>query len=248
MPQITTNAIVVRRADYRENDRMITLFSPPLGRIDAMCRGCRRQKSPLMAASELFCSGEYVLYMAGDKATVVSCAVTDTYYELRADYERLSHGMYCLELCAAAIQPMQENERLFLLLLRSLAHLCYGDIAPRRVTAVFLMGMTSLLGFRPQVGRCAHCGTPVIQAAAQHEDTLIAAFSPEAGGVLCPGCSAGERCRLREKDVLYLQAIMKRGLKTLDEEGECPDSLFDALRQMAEGKLDTPVKSGRMLV
>ena len=41
---------------------------------------------------------------------------------------------------------------------------------------------------------------------------------------------------------------MKRGLKTLDEEGECPDSLFDALRQMAEGKLDTPVKSGRMLV
>lgn len=248
MPQITTNAIVVRRADYRENDRMITLFSPAMGRIDAMCRGCRRQKSPLMAASELFCSGEYVLYQAGDRCTVVSCAVTDTYYSLRADYERLSHGMYCLELCAAAIQPGQENERLFLLLLKALAHLCYGDVQPRRVTAVFLMGMTSLLGFRPQVGRCARCGTPVIQAAAQHEDTLIAAFGPEAGGVLCPGCSAGEKCRLREKDILYLQAIMKRGLKTLGEEGECPDSLFEALRQMAEGRLDTPIKSGRMLI
>ena len=148
MPQIVTNAIVVRRADYRENDRMITLFSPTMGRIDAMCRGCRRQKSPLMAASELFCSGEYVLYQTGERCTVVSCAVTDTYYPLRADCERLSHGMYCLELCAAAIQPAQENERLFLLLLRSLAHLCYGYIAPRRVTAVFLMGMTSLLGFR----------------------------------------------------------------------------------------------------
>ncbi|MBQ7784833.1 MAG: DNA repair protein RecO [Clostridia bacterium] len=247
MAQITTHAIVVRRADYRENDRMITLFSPTLGRIDALCRGCRRQKSPLMAASELFCSGEYVLYQSREHTTVVSCTVGDTYYALRSDYERLSHGMYCLELCAAAIQPAQENERLFLLLLKSLAHLCYGEIQPRRVTAVFLMGMTSLLGFRPQVGRCAKCGTPVLQGSAA-EETLVAAFGAEAGGVLCPGCSPGERCRLREKDVLYLQDIMKRGLASLDSDAQCPQELFDALRAMAESRLDTQIRSGRMLI
>ena len=247
MAQIVTNAIVVRRADYRENDRMITLFSPTLGRIDALCRGCRRQKSPLMAASELCCAGEYVLYQTSDRATVVSCQVTDTYYGLRKDYERLSHAMYALELCAAAIQPAQENERLFMLLLRSLAHLCYGEAEPRRVTAVFLMGMTSLLGFRPQVGRCAKCGTPVLQNRTGDE-IIIGAFSPEAGGVLCPGCSAGERCRLREKDVVYLQSIMKTGLKSLEEAGECPDALFEAMRQLAEDRLDAPIRSGRMLV
>ena len=93
MGQITTNAIVLRRVDYRENDRMLTLFSPTLGRIDALCRGCRRQKSPLMAASELFCTGEYVLYQARERTTVVSCQITDSYYPLRVDYERLSHGM-----------------------------------------------------------------------------------------------------------------------------------------------------------
>lgn len=247
MAQITTNAIVVRRADYRENDRMITLFSPTMGRIDALCRGCRRQKSPLMAASELFCAGEYVLYQTSERATVVSCQVEDTYYGLRSDYERLSHGMYALELCAAAIQPAQENERLFMLLLRTLAHLCYGDVQPCRVTAVFLMGMTSLLGFRPQVGRCARCGTPVLQNRTG-DDLIIGAFSPEQGGVLCPGCSAGERCRLRERDVVYLQDIMKRGLKSLEDEAECPDALFEALRLLAEGRLDTPIRSGRMLV
>jgi len=247
MAQITTNAIVVRRADYRENDRMITLFSPTMGRIDALCRGCRRQKSPLMAASELFCAGEYVLYQTSDRATVVSCQVEDTYYGLRSDYERLSHGVYALELCAAAIQPAQENERLFMLLLRTLAHLCYGDVPPRRVTAVFLMGMTSLLGFRPQVGRCARCSTPVLQNRTG-DDVIIGAFSPEQGGVLCPGCSVGEHCRLREKDVVYLQDIMRRGLKTIEDEAECPDALFEALRLLAEGRLDTPIRSGRMLV
>ena len=247
MPQITTNAIVVRRADYRENDRMITLFSPTLGRIDALCWGCRRQKSPLMAASELFCAGEYVLYQTSERATVVSCQVTDTYYALRSDYERLSHGMYALELCSAAIQPAQENERLFMLLLRTLAHLCYGDVPPRRVTAVFLMGMTSLLGFRPQVGRCARCSTPVLQNRIS-DDVIIGSFSAEEGGVLCPGCSAGAKCRLRERDVVYLQNIMKKGLRSLEEEGQCPDDLFEALRLLAEGRIDTPIRSGKMLV
>ncbi|MBR4040353.1 MAG: DNA repair protein RecO [Clostridia bacterium] len=247
MPQITTNAIVVRRADYRDNDRMITLFSPTMGRIDALCRGCRRQKSPLMAASELFCAGEYVLYQTSERATVVSCQVSDTYYALRSDYEKLSHGMYMLELCAAAIQPAQENERLFMLLLRSLAHLCYGDVEARRVTAVFVMGLSSLLGFRPQVGRCARCSTPVLQNRVGDE-VIIGSFSPEHGGVLCPGCSAGEKCRIRERDAVYLQDIMKRGLKSLEDEHECPQALFDAMRMLAEGRLDTPIRSGRMLV
>ena len=208
MAQITTNAIVLRRADYRDNDRMITLFSPTLGRIDALCRGCRRQKSPLMAASEVFCLGEYVLYQSRERTTVVSCTVQDTFYALRSDYGRLSHGMYALELCAAAIQPEQENERLFLLLLRSLAHLCYGVTDERRVTAVFLMGMTSLLGFRPQVGRCARCGRPITT---DGEEPFPAAFAPQAGGVLCPACGVGERCRLTTADVAALQDIMRRG-------------------------------------
>ncbi len=245
MPRITTHAIVLRRADYRENDRMLTLFSPTLGRVDALCRGCRRQKSPLMAASELFCTGEYVLYQAHERATVVSCQISDSYYALREDYERLAHGMYALELCAAAVQPGEENERLFLLLLRTLAHLCYGQAQPRRVTAVFLMGMTSLLGFRPQVGRCARCGRTV--AAQGEEEAPAAAFSPQAGGVLCAACGAGEPCRLRVKDVRYLQDIMRRGLDSLDSPDACPDALFDALRALAEERMGVPIRSGRLL-
>lgn len=246
MAQLTTDAIVLRRADYRENDRMLTLFSPTLGRIDALSRGCRRPKSPLMAASELFCAGEYVLYQAGERTTVVSCSITDSFYPLRNDFERLSHGMYALELCSAAVQPAQENERLFLLLLRTLAHLCYGQAEPRRVTAVFLMGLTSLLGFRPQVGRCLSCGRPIVPESAQG-DAPIAAFSPERGGLLCTGCGAGERCRLGAQEVQAVQDIMRRGLKTLEDDAVCSDALFDALRRMAEERLDTPIRSGKLL-
>ena len=33
MPSIITQAIVLRHADYREHDRMLTLLSPSMGRI-----------------------------------------------------------------------------------------------------------------------------------------------------------------------------------------------------------------------
>ena len=62
MPVLTIPGLVLRRADYSDYDRMVTLFSPEMGRVDAIARGCRRPKSPLVNAVEPFTSGEFQLY------------------------------------------------------------------------------------------------------------------------------------------------------------------------------------------
>ena len=80
MPSVTTQGIVLRYANYREHDRMLTILSPDYGRIDALSRGCRRPKSPLMPVSELFVSGEFVLYQSHDHFTLTSCALADSFY------------------------------------------------------------------------------------------------------------------------------------------------------------------------
>ncbi|MFR2151251.1 MAG: DNA repair protein RecO C-terminal domain-containing protein [Christensenellales bacterium] len=178
--------------------------------------------------------GEYVLYQARERTTVISCQITDSYYPpaggLRAAFAR--------RLCAGALRrggaAAQENGAAVLLLLRALAYLSYDTVAPRRVTAVFLMGMMSLLGFRPQVGRCAQCGTP-IALDGRADDDYAAYFGAQAGGVLWY-CGAGGGVRLTAGEVRYLQAIMRRGLETLSEAGECSDAL-GALRQMAQERL-----------
>lgn len=64
MPSIKLNGIVTRYADYKDNDRMLTLFTYEQGLVSCAARGCRRAKSPLMGASELFVSGEFVLFSA----------------------------------------------------------------------------------------------------------------------------------------------------------------------------------------
>ena len=241
MPEkIVTDAVVLRRADYREHDRMLTLFSPGMGAVEALCRGCRRQNSPLLAAGELFASGEFVLFRRGDKYTVTECRISDSFYPLREDVERLSHGMYLLELTGAAVQPEQENRRLFLFLLKCLAHLAYGEHPPRRVTAVFLMGILSLSGFRPVVGRCARCS----RTAGPGERML---FSVSAGGVLCGDCAAPDAEPLSPGELSFLQSVMRRGLEALPEPGECTDRVFRLLRALAEDRLEMTSRVGKML-
>ena len=112
MPSITTPGIVLRHANYRDHDRMLTILSPHHGRMDVLSRGCRRPKSALMPASELFVHGEFVCYQQNDHATLSSCAITDTFYPLRMDPYRLTCASYMAALCAASVQAGEEAPQL----------------------------------------------------------------------------------------------------------------------------------------
>ena len=134
--QFTTDAIVLRRADYRDYDRMLTLFSPEHGRIDAVARGCRRAKSALVNASEVFTAGQFTIHGRGGRHSVIQCEIKDSFFDLRYDYERLVHGMYYLGLADMASLPEQGAPDVFMLLLKELAHLCYSELPPAMLTDV----------------------------------------------------------------------------------------------------------------
>ena len=138
MPSMTTQGIVLRHADYREHDRMLTLLTPAHGRIDALCRGCKRPQSPLLSASEWFALGEYVLYTGKGRMTVTSCSLTEGFYPLRTHYECLQYATYLLSVAEAAAQPGEEAAQLFTLLARSLTRLAYSNRDARAVVAAFL--------------------------------------------------------------------------------------------------------------
>ena len=53
----TTDAIVLRHANYGDYDRMVTLMSPTLGRIDAIARGsATRSRRPPSARAITTCA------------------------------------------------------------------------------------------------------------------------------------------------------------------------------------------------
>lgn len=181
MAALTTNALVLRHADYGDYDRMVTLFAPEYGRIDAIARGCRRPKSPLVNAVEPFASGEYQLYFRKDRYSIDQCQIKESFYELRTDYDRLIHGVYWLKLLDAAIMPEAPAPQLFLITLRALAHLNYSDLPPELLTMAFEMHFMAQLGFAPCMNRCMQCGRSI---------DSDARFDARLGGSVCLNCAS----------------------------------------------------------
>ncbi|MBR4710447.1 MAG: DNA repair protein RecO [Clostridia bacterium] len=163
MVQTEKTAIVLRYANYRENDRMLTLFSPTRGKIEAAARGCRRPKSKLLAASELFALGEFELYEKGGRRTVTGFTLTENFYALRSDWDRLSVGVYLLAVCEAAVQPGQNAQELFMLLLHTLSRLTFTDQPWKPLLTGFLTHFAAIEGVRPRLRHCMTCGRVIAE-------------------------------------------------------------------------------------
>ncbi len=178
---IITDAIVLRRAEWRDYDRMVTLFTPEYGVIDCVARGCRRVKSQLMNATEPFCAGEYQLLYSKDRYTITQCRITDSFYSLREDYELLTHGAYWLRLLSEVLTNDTVYTELFGMTLKSLAYLANSGLPPALLTAMFEMRLWRLTGFSPNVSECVVCGRPAENAGLR--------FDAERGGCVCAVCS-----------------------------------------------------------
>ena len=179
MPAINTSALVIRRSDYSDYDRMVTLFSPTHGRVDAIARGCRRQKSPLLNCCEPFVSGDFQLRQRGERLSIEQCQISESFYELRTDYDRLQHGVYWLKLLDASVMPDVPMNDLFLITLRALAHLNYSELPPELLTMAFEMHLMAQLGYAPRVDACQRCGKPI---------DGDARFDADRGGCVCLSC------------------------------------------------------------
>lgn len=225
-----TQAIVLRRVDYRENDRMLTLFSPESGRLDALCRGCRKPKSALLAASELLTMGEYVFFSGRGRESVQSCNVIESFYPLRLDYGKLSHATLMAAACLKVIQPEEPMAHLYILLARSLKRLAYEDTPAEQVSAAFLLHFVTLSGFKPRLNHCARCG----RALGEEGGFLLT----EEDGVCCAACSrnAPRKDWLTFKQLSWLRGVLAHGIDKVEAPpGPVP---FEPLKRYAEAKLE----------
>ena len=223
MRQTERTAIVLRYANYRDNDRMLTLFSPTQGRIEALARGCRKPRSPILNASELFALGDYALYQKGAHLTVVNAQLIETFYPLRADFDRLSVGTYLLNVAENVIQPGVPAQELFMLLLHTLSRLTFTDQPWRPLVAGFLLHLTACEGFRPRLRHCVHCERRLTEAESTWFDHAVSAAQAK-----------------------WMRSMLTCGSASWVDSPEMI-APYTLLRAYVETRLDRPVRAAAML-
>lgn len=173
--------IVLRTADYKDYDKILTLFSRTAGRIDAQSRGARRLKSELSTASQPLACGEYEFYKKNDKLFLTAALLKQEFYNVQNDYDKYAAACVMLELSDKLLQNTDEYEDLFLALIYALFAMEQSTLTREQALAYFFARIVAKMGIFPSIGECAVCG--------EQTDGEIAAFSFEEGGEICPDCA-----------------------------------------------------------
>ena len=93
---LTTPAIILRRTNYGEADRILTILTPGHGEQAVIARAVRREKSKLAGGIELFAVCELGLVRSSSNRdgmwTLTSSRIINFYDQIMTDYDRLQFG------------------------------------------------------------------------------------------------------------------------------------------------------------
>lgn len=103
-----TRAIVLRRTNYNEADRILRLLTP-LGQRNVMAKGVRREKSKLAGGIELFAISDIVINTGkGDLGILTSSRLVKFHRHILEDYDRLQFGYEAINLVTRASEDIDE--------------------------------------------------------------------------------------------------------------------------------------------
>jgi len=109
MKPIRTKAIVLRRTNYGEADRILQLLTPDYGKLSVMAKGVRREKSRLAGAVELFAVSDVSLVSGKGEIWTLTGAKMDTFFaHIMADYERMQFAYEAIKQVSRSAEQVSD--------------------------------------------------------------------------------------------------------------------------------------------
>ncbi len=181
-----TEAVIIRRSDFSEADRLLTLITPA-GKLRVVAKGARKMTSRMAGHIELFTYTTMLLAVGRNLDIVTQSAIIQRFEALRRDEMRIAAAYYVGEIADRLVEEEQESRDIFALLTSTLAAL--DDT--RNIDLVlrfYELRMLHYSGYRPHLHHCAVCQDMLTEDANR--------FSAAAGGVICPRCADQDRSAL----------------------------------------------------
>ncbi|MGQ9599626.1 MAG: DNA repair protein RecO [Anaerolineae bacterium] len=172
-------AIVLRRVDFGEADRLLTVFTPDRGKLRLIAKGARKPSSRKSGHVELFTHDQFLVTAGRELDIIIQAETAEAFLPLREDLLRTTYAYYVAELADAFSAERDENQPLFYLLRDTLSWLCTADDLAL-LARYYELRLLGVVGYQPQLFLCGNCRRelgPGVHYLAAGE-----------GSVLCPQC------------------------------------------------------------
>lgn len=185
MPTYQADAVVLRRLDYGEADRILTLLTREHGKLSAIAKGSRRAKARAANGLDLFAHSQVMLAKGHNLDVVAQAERRGDVRHISGDLHRTAYACLVAEVADKVLEERHPVDDVFDLVVATIERLNAPARSPRAESAWFVMRILELLGYQPQLADCAGCNQALPEAASW--------FSPLLGGLLCARCGGREQ-------------------------------------------------------
>lgn len=236
-----TTGIVIRKTELNESDRIITVLTPDIGKIDCIAKGARRISSKFCGRLELFNEIKINCFQGRELATLNETELITCFADTQ-DLNKHRVLFYMAEISNRLIQQNQQIEGIYQLIRDTLENIGNSEKTEILLHSYLIKLLTSI-GFLPQWNRCSVCG-----------DKLDISSTIRLNGNSNPAC---QKCfcqsdRLIEpSSVKWVNFMQNYGLSDILKvsPGERESGfVWIWLKETLDGLLSSPLKSEEFLV
>ncbi|MGB5686373.1 MAG: DNA repair protein RecO [Candidatus Electrothrix sp.] len=195
-----TECIVLKNVDLGESDKIITLYSPDIGRFAVIAKGAKRSQKRFVNKLEEFSLLDISYRPAKHNRLhfLSEAELKEAFLSLRTNWQRYCAATLANELVLRCTGEHDPDSRIFSLLHWLLEALHHGA-SPLPTVVFFHLHLLDACGYRPRLKHCANCS-----CSPDKNRGLNFALQPSNGTLLCSQCNGNPD---RSRFTLSLQSL-----------------------------------------
>lgn len=146
MRSFKTEAIIVRRRNFSEADRILTVFTRNRGLMSIKAKGVRRINSRRSSHVELLNFSILSVYEGKSMPILTEAQSMNTFQEIKRDLSKVGAAFHICELINELCPFNQENRMVFSLILDTLEKIQFSS-KPKEIIHEFEIELLARLGF-----------------------------------------------------------------------------------------------------
>ncbi|MEG2588125.1 MAG: DNA repair protein RecO, partial [Cetobacterium sp.] len=123
MKIINSNGIVLKKNDFGEADRIITVFLEDFGRTSFVLKGIRKSKKRDLTSGEPLTFSQFSFYKKGENRILTSVDSIDFFYNIKTDITRLQIALYIISILNEILVEGEEQKKLYNIFYKSLNYI-----------------------------------------------------------------------------------------------------------------------------
>lgn len=150
-------AIVIKTIDYKENDKIVWLFSEKLGKISCIVRGAKKSKNRFLSLTLPLCFGEYLFFKGRNMYNMQEGRIVNSFQGLLDNLDKLTYSTYLCELIDIALEEYEPNEVLFRDFVTCLYLLSTDALDYELLVRSFELRLLRSTGYGINLNQCSLC-------------------------------------------------------------------------------------------